>query len=45
MREADDPALLGFDEMRCTSDEASNTLLLLSKSGVAELRRNDAKLA
>ena len=39
-----DPALLGLDEM-CGISEWSNTLLLLSKSGVAELRRKDAKLA
>lgn len=37
-------ALLGLDEMRGISD-GSNTLLLLSKSGVAELRRKEAKLA
>ena len=43
-RGEDDPTLLlGFDEMYATSP--SNTLLLLSKSGVAELRRRDAKLA
>ena len=39
-----EPALLGLDEMWGTSDR-SNTLLLLSKSGVAELRLKDAKLA
>lgn len=39
-----DPALLGLDEM-CGISYGSNTLLLFSKSGVAELRRKEAKLA
>ena len=39
-----EPALLGLDEM-CGISDGSNTLLLFSKSGVAELRLKDAKLA
>lgn len=39
-----DPALLGLDEM-CGISDGSNTILVLSKSGVAELRLKEAKLA
>ena len=39
-----DPALLGFDET-CGNSDGSNTSLVLSRSGVAELRLREAKLA
>ena len=47
LRRGDDdlvPALLGLDEV-CGFSDGSNTLLVLSKSGVAELRLREAKLA